>query len=91
MQRIVFIAEKNKKPEAFAGTAMIFPRFEDFPKYLSSGIFFLNYHKILIFQKTLQLWCWESSVVKKKYKAETFASEAMIFTRKKGLPRGLSI
>ena len=49
MQRIAVIAEKNKKPEAFAGTAMIFLRFEGFPKRLSSGKFYRNIHKIFFF------------------------------------------
>ena len=40
MKRILVIAEKNEKPEAFAGTAMIFPRIEGFPKRLSSGKFY---------------------------------------------------
>ena len=30
----------NEKPEAFAGTTMIFPRIEGFPKCLSSGTFY---------------------------------------------------
>ena len=40
MKRILVIAENNEKPEAVAGTAMIFARIKGFPKRLSSGKFY---------------------------------------------------
>ena len=55
MQRIVFIAEKNKNPEAFAGTAMIFPWFKGFPKHLWTGKYYENIRNNFVLQLSLQL------------------------------------
>ena len=55
MQRIVVIAEKNKKPEAFAGTAMMFPRFEGFPKHLWNGKYYQNIRNNFVLQLSFQL------------------------------------
>ena len=55
MQRIVLIAEKNKKPEAFAGTAMIFPRIKGLPKHLWTGKYYQNIRNNFVLHVSLQL------------------------------------
>ena len=66
MKGILIIAEKNKKPEAFAEEAMIFPRIKGLSKRLWTGKLYRNFRKIFVLQKTLELQCRESSLVKRK-------------------------
>ena len=55
MKRIVVITDKNKKPEAFAEEAMIFPRIKGLPKHLWTGKFYSNIRNSFVFQESLQL------------------------------------
>ena len=55
MKRILFIAEKNKKPEMFVEEAMIIPRIKGLPQRLWTDKFYRNFRKIFVFQKILQL------------------------------------